>query len=39
MKLNEIEKIKYNQYVQGKITLKELLKWHDEYLKKLVVNK
>lgn len=32
-KLDKLEVRMYNRYMLGKITLKELLTWHDTYLK------
>lgn len=29
--MDRLETMMYNRYVMGKITLQELLKWHDEY--------
>lgn len=31
--MNETEKRMYNKYVSGKITLKQLLEWHESYKK------
>lgn len=32
--MNETEKRMYNKYIQGKITLSELLEWHETYKKR-----
>ena len=32
--MDRIETMKYNQYVNGKITLKQLLDWHESYKQK-----
>lgn len=33
--MNELQKVMYNKYIKGKISLKELLQWNESYQKRL----